>query len=457
MQILLPFANFKESEWIIRWIFDEIFFLPVSIESHDSDFYEFRYDESCLRIDNSFFKISSPFWLVSVGMKCPTIKHWDKVATDLDVDLVENSIPVLWGSAGFEMLNENYGDLKLDVIGSIFFMLSRYEEVVGTTRDQFDRFPASASLANKLNFLYRPIVDEYIEILWAAMKRVWPRLNKPEKMGRLIITCDVDDPYERWIKSPALLVQGVAGALLRRRSISHAIRRVRNAYFSRKGIYEYDPYWIFDSYMNMCEKYGHSVKFFFIARSGSTQFDCMYSLDEHRIQNLLSKISSRGHEIGMHGSFNTYHDRIALMEERRVLVAACENAGANPSVMENRQHYLRWDVSETPTHLDEAGFYYDSSGSYADMPGFRFGTSRSFPMWSWMHHKSLKLRQRPLIVMDGSIVYYLGLGYSEEALDLINKLKIRSLKYGGDFVLLWHNTMISTVEEERFFMRLIAD
>lgn len=41
-----------------------------------------------------------------------------------------------------------------------------------------DRFPATASLAYRAGFLDRPQIDEYLEILWAAMRRLWPGLQR---------------------------------------------------------------------------------------------------------------------------------------------------------------------------------------------------------------------------------------------------------------------------------------
>ena len=55
---------------------------------------------------------------------------------------------------------------NIDIIASSFFMLTRYEEVVKNEKDQFGRFPASASVACKEGFLDRPIVNEYAEMLW---------------------------------------------------------------------------------------------------------------------------------------------------------------------------------------------------------------------------------------------------------------------------------------------------
>ena len=137
------------------------------------------------------------------------------------------------------------------------------------------------------------------------------------------------------------------------------------------------------------------------------------------------------------------------------LIDACRSAGADAGVPGNRQHYLRWDAGQTPDHLEHAGFTYDSSGSFADNPGFRYGTTRPFPMWSWTRQAPLKLRQHPLILMEGSVISYLKLGYSAEAFDLMRILKKAALKY-GDFTMLWHNSTLSTPEDVGLFKEILA-
>ena len=57
-------------------------------------------------------------------------------------------------------------------------MLSRYEEYVDSSRDVHDRFPAKASLAYKEGFLDQPIINEYIELLFACMLCLWPNIKR---------------------------------------------------------------------------------------------------------------------------------------------------------------------------------------------------------------------------------------------------------------------------------------
>ncbi|MGB3538566.1 MAG: polysaccharide deacetylase family protein [Mesorhizobium sp.] len=371
-----------------------------------------------------------------------------------DLDLL---LPTLFGAAHVDV-SENEIHCEIDILGSIFFMLSRFEEMALPDRDRHDRFPATASLAWRATFLYRPIVDEYVEVLWAMMKRLWPSLTRIRRQGRIKVSCDVDQPFDRVGTSPKKLLRSVAGDLGRRRDPGLAARRARNFMSHRKGNLQFDPYYTFDWYMDACERHGHQAAFYFIADHSAGTIDGTYEINEPRVLDLLRKVSRRGHEIGLHGSYNTFHDPQQIAKERQRLTAACESAGLDIEICGNRQHYLRWDIGRTPDHLDAAGFGYDTTGSFADRPGFRYGTSHPFSMWSWTDMAPLRMKQHPLVLMECSVILkkYLGMGHSIEALELTQDLKRRSLRYGGDFTLLWHNSELLTQKDRAFFQTLLG-
>src|SRR5690606_35314625 len=68
-------------------------------------------------------------------------------------------------------------EVGLDVFGTAFFLLSRYEEWVAEARDEHDRFPYADLLAERWRLADDPTVDEYVEALWWSLERVWPRLE----------------------------------------------------------------------------------------------------------------------------------------------------------------------------------------------------------------------------------------------------------------------------------------
>ncbi len=369
---------------------------------------------------------------------------------------LEGPLPVLFGHAEVA-ISEREIRCGIDILGSVFFMLSRFEEVVLPDRDPHDRFPGTASLAWKAGFLYRPIVDEYVESLWVMMKRLWPDLSRTMRVGSVRVSCDVDQPFDRVGASPRALARSIAGDLGKRGNPRMAFSRALNFLAHRHGDLRFDPYYTFDWYMDVCERNGHCAAFYFIADHSAGAIDGTYDIDEPRTLTLMHRIAERGHEIGMHGSYNTFRDATQIGIERNRLLAACEKAGVDAEISGNRQHYLRWDAAQTPDLLDHTGFGYDTSGSFADRPGFRYGTAHPFKMWSWRQLRQLRLVQRPLVVMEGSVIakIYLGLGYTPGALNLMHTLRRRALKRGGDFTLLWHNSHFLNQGDRAFFDNLL--
>jgi hypothetical protein len=458
LAILVPASCRQPAHWVLQWIFGEVLGLPAQYGVHAHEHFEIRWRGQVLTLENDFFRRHQPVWRQPGALLIDPPRQWRDAGTQLAAPLCQTSLPVLWGHPGLGTAPRGHRHLHLDVVGSIFFMLSRYEEVIQPERDQYDRFPAAAALAVQQGWLQRPLVDEYIEVLWASLRSVWPGLTRPTRPtrpGAMRVSCDVDEPYERWIRTPWLLAQGVAGALARKRSVAGAVGRLKNAWCSRRGDYRFDPHWTFPWYMDQLEANGQTGAFYFIATPGRTRYDCMYALEEPRMQALLAQIAARGHEIGLHGSFHTFRDGAQLARERQRLAAACLQAGVTSAtqVTGNRQHYLRWDAGQTADHLDRAGFSYDASGGFPYDPGFRYGTAREFPMWSWIQQGPLRLRQRPLMLME-SAVLSIADGQLDAALDTMVRLKRAALRY-GDFNLLWHNSRFTEPGDRVLFRRIL--
>lgn len=365
-------------------------------------------------------------------------------------------LPIIFGSPGLD-LTDDYVRCNIDLFGSIFFMLSRYEEVLPSDRDIHDRFPGSASVAYKAGFLDRPIVDEYVALLWAMMTHLWPLLERNRRRGKVLVTCDVDQPFDCTVSSRAQFLKTFAGDILKRRDVRAAGARIRKRQLHRRGDHHMDPNYTFDWYMDSCEQVGLKAAFYFISDRTAGRVDGCYELTDRAISRLIDKIASRGHEIGVHGSYNTYRDASQVTIERGNMMAMCRRSGLDASVRGNRQHYLRWDSSQTPDHLDSAGYEYDTSGGFADVPGFRFGTAWPFRMWSWQKMAPLRLIQQPLVLMETTLLstQYLGLGCSRESLELSLALKQRALRFGGDFTFLWHNSNLATERERAIFKELL--
>jgi len=222
------------------------------------------------------------------------------------------------------------------------------------------------------------------------------------------------------------------------------------------GIYKFDRNYTFDWYMDACEEQGIKATFYIIPTSIEPGNGC-YELSDKKIIKLIQKIDERGHQIGVHGTYQTYQDSIKMLRQKNILEQVLIYLNINQKIKGNRQHYLRWDSAVTPEGLEHSGFEYDTTGGYADHAGFRYGTAHEFPLWGWQTNKNLQVRQRPLIVMECSVIdsMYMGLGSGKESAKYMEKLKQRSLKYGGNFSLLWHNSYLKSDQHKALFKKMI--
>lgn len=456
LAVYLSPHHLAETDWIVSVLLREILGVDYVTMPSSHKGYSLRLGGKRLELPDKFFSDVYSLLLDAGSLPLGPFKLWDGSSSSLFTSLLAEPIPIFFGNPHVE-LGQDKIRCEIDIFGSAFFVMSRYEEVVFPERDIHDRFPATASLAYKQNFLYRPIIDEYIEILWACMSYLWPRLERKATQGQIRVTCDVDAPFDCSVANARRTIRSLGRDLIVERRPGRAIRRVHDYVSIERGNYEHDPFYTFDWYMNQCERFGRAVTFFFIPDHSSEGLDGCYSPFDKRIQALIQKLSDHEHEIGTHGSYNSYNNDGQVLKEKKRIKAALERARVRRDVSGNRQHYLRWDTAQTPDYLDMAGYEYDTTGSFADMPGFRYGTAHMFTMWSWKKSSPLNIKQRPLIMMECSVISarYLGLGYTEEALNLMLTLKQRALKYGGDFTFLWHNSHLMTSQDREFFEEMI--
>ena len=460
LKIKIPSLCQNEQQYVLDILLGEFLGLAFEVESYHGDEIEITRPDcsassSKLKLDASFFHKAHEAWLKPESMPVLPLTTWVPEQDGFNVNLSEPKVPVLYGQPGL-IKNGDHLHLNLDIFGSAFFMLSRYEELVTKDRDNHDRFPAARSVACKASFLNRPIVNEYLEIFWQCLILLWPDLERKSLESQTFVSCDVDQPYDCTVETMPRMLRTCAADLLKRKSPQEMLKRINRYFFNKLGIYHFDRNYTFDWYMTVCEKAGIKAAFYFIPTSKEPQNGC-YEVTDKKVIKLMQKIDARGHEIGVHGSYQTYRDKTKMEQQKQLVEQALIQAGINQKIRGNRQHYLRWDSEFTPDYLDATGFEYDTSGSYADCPGFRFGTSNEFSMWGWQSQTKLNLRQRPLIVMECSVISgsYMGLGYGQEAEALMMQLKKTSIESAGNFALLWHNSHFQRIQDKDLFKKVI--
>lgn len=464
MKVEIPSTYESERRYILSVMFGD--FLGLDIQIQLSDRQDTRIsvdgDNSELIIADKLFSTPLNQWLQPASLPRQPLPNWNISTTRLLATTISPDIPVIYGNdpndPNFFQVQENKIYLGLDIFGSAFFMLTRYEEVVKPERDKHDRFPATASLAYQENFLDRPIVNEYLEILWACLKKLWPKLQRKIHQPKTLVSCDVDNPYSFYVKSWGMTARKTIGDLVKRKSVSEAIQTIQNTWFTQIGNFRHEPFNTFDWIIDVNEKAGNKVAFYFLVDKTVPSMDGYYDINEPRIRALIRQIHQRGHEIGLHGSYGTYKNSAQLLKEANTIRQILAEEKIEQNELGCRQHYLRWSSPETARYLNSAGFDYDTTLGYADYAGFRCGTCYEYPLFDLLERKQLRIRERPLIVMECSVIEerYMGMGISATALNTMTSLRDACSRFGGNFSLLWHNSNFQKAGSNTLYLTLIT-
>jgi hypothetical protein len=420
-------------------------------------------DGRVLFLPDAFFRRAGAAWLEPGSLPATPLPRW-RAGDDLkEIGSLVPEVPVLHGGAlegGRRWLRpERGGGLRLgiDLLGSIFFLLTRYEEQIpGAPRDRHGRFAGAASLAAREGFLERPLANEYLEILWACLRRLWPRLERRRRSYAVALSHDIDRPFTQggWWR----LGRSVAADLLRRRSPGLAARRAALPLRGGGRRWRADPNNTFALIMEASERLGLRSTFYVKGGCTDPRYDDDYPLEAEPVGTLLREIHARGHELGLHPSYRTWRDPGRIAAELARLTGAAERLGIRQDAWGGRQHYLRFQAPQTWRHYEAAGLVHDATLGFADRVGFRCGTCYEFPVFDLALRRPLRLRERPLVVMEGSLLGtdYMGLT-PEPARVLIAHLASACRAFRGTFSLLWHNTELATRWQKSLYARVLED
>jgi len=185
----------------------------------------------------------------------------------------------------------------------------------------------------------------------------------------------------------------MGGDVLRRKSVLLAFDTLSRWNKVSNGKLEDDPYYSFDFIMTQSEKRGLKSSFYFLP-SGSPEMEIQYPVTVPQMQSLLQTIDRREHKIGIHGFYGTYLNSKAFTEDVQSLQDTLEVIGIGQEIKGGRQHYLQWQNPETFVIWENAGMKYDSTLSFADMPGFRCGTCYEYSVYDCITRRKLKLKEK---------------------------------------------------------------
>lgn len=450
--VRFPDSNTQERRYILKEIFETRLGLSLEWICEPRHNTVISSGPRCLFITDGFLSTAEAQWLKLESM--PADPLWKKTRNP---DAARLPVLPTRGERSAEIAEDEDGiRIPFDILGSAFFFLSRYEEVANPVEDQFQRYPAEAAYAVRHGFIDRPVVDEYVALIRDCVKSLWPQHQPGCREFRMEVSHDVDLPLRfRWA-SPFWLVGGCVKEFLKSKSFPKMMERIACWYHVRiRGRVSKDPYNNFSRIMDCSEQIGLSSAFYFITDRPAGVRDAHYKIDDPFIKQLISDIAARGHEIGIHPSFNSFLDGDQMHRELSRLQTVCQEMGVTQAKWGGRQHYLRWKTPFTYRNWEASGASYDSTMGFAQVAGFRCGTSMEFLPFDLLSRTTLGIVERPLIVMDTTIMNHMGLGTTPQALEYSTKLKNRCKEHRGVFTLLWHNSNLTSEEQWNLYTGIL--
>jgi hypothetical protein len=325
-------------------------------------------------------------------------------------------------------------------------MLTRWEETVYTEKDEYDRFPETFCLSIRSGFNHRPVVNEYIEMLWNMLRFIGYKGTRKKLEYEPILTHDVDQIFK--YTNIYRLIRSLTGDLILRKKPKLILGTIKE-YFQVRSGYKKDNYDTYDYLMDLSEKINVKSHFYFIPQQLSSKnkhlyskYDFRYDIFDPAVNSIIKNIRKRGHFVGIHGSSNSFRNEHLLSVEINNLRQV---AG---EVSESRQHYLRFLPPVTWRIASENGLNQDSTLGFAEEVGFRCGICHPYKVFDFISRKPLDIIEMPLIVMEGAVLF-LTRDPEEFYLQICSIIDIVK-KYNGKFVFLWHTNCFNTFEWETY-------
>lgn len=235
----------------------------------------------------------------------------------------------------------------------------------------------------------------------------------------LCLTHDVDRPYKT-VQAPYQAI--------RERDASH----LRPLYTDEQ------PYWCFEDIMAIEEEFDARSSFYFLEEKHITavakrrwlhprtwlRFTGYYSLSDPDIRRMIQRLSAKGWEVGIHGSFDSYADPHRFGTEK----AALEGILDEP-ILGGRQHFLNLDRPDTWRIHREHGLRYDASLGSSIEFGFHNGYGVKRPFDDEFVVFPLTLMEVALRQGDRSFA---------DAKQIIDRLVEQAAQHGAIMTVLWH-------------------
>lgn len=276
-----------------------------------------------------------------------------------------------------------HGNFTFDIIETIFFHISRYEEHAFSNPrlDSHGRTLASSQflVINRLEKI--PVVDH---LIYCFLKII--RANPKHLNTKLKLSYDIDIVRCFKLRPPiALSIKYIFNNPI-------SVIKLWVAY-SKSLFPPYpDPYLIFDWMLRPINDIEQTIYFLV---NGRTKFDKPIVNINDEFKNIVYLAMQQGLTIGIHPSYDCISDLNLFNFEKETLASILKR-----EVVFSRQHFLHFSWEYTPAIFEKLGVQEDSSLGFPDRIGFRCGTGFPYRPYCFKEERAWNFVTVPMVCMD---------------------------------------------------------
>lgn len=401
--------------YICSFIFKELMGVDFSITTHISSFKDhdgIKINYSSKRISDNELFIRSSNLLFEKDIKEQTIECFETP----------------FYKAFYKTADS---DVDFDIFAASFFLLSRYEEYLPHSKDEYGRYSHKNSLAFKEGVLNLPLINIWIKDFSFVLKKKFSMFNAQYSMFKFIPTYDIDIAYSYKHKG---FVRNIGGFFK-----SPSLKRLLVLLRLQK-----DPFDTFDKLDALHRQYNLQPIYFFLLAEKNGVYDKNISPHKKSMQKLVKNIASK-YTTGIHPSWQSGDDVSLLKKEIQQFENMIQATESIPTP--SRQHYIRFNLPEGFKQLIEAGIVDDYSMGYGSINGFRASTASSFNWFDLQKNEETSLCIHPFCYMEANSLYEQKFTPTEAFDELMYYYQICK-EVNGTLITIWHN---HTIGNDKFF------
>lgn len=336
-----------------------------------------------------------------------------------DLSFLEDEEPV-----AFFPVNAKSSAMRFDPFAASFYLVSRYEEYLPFVRDEYGRFQARESIAWKMDFLDKPVVNIWARKIAALIKEKWPSWSPGIKEYRFIPTIDINSAWKYRRKGFFRTSAAIADEIFNG-DFSQALERIR-VLNNRIP----DPFDTFEEQLALHKKYALETIYFVLFAEYDTN-DRNIPVSNRHFINLIKGLADYC-RIGIHTSFASLkaHEKLDLEFSRL-------SAVLNEDVNMTRQHFHVLNMPITYRNFVNRDVENDFSMGYAVIPGFRAGICDPFYFYDLDFEMETGMKVWPYAIVDKAIE--LGYDLNRSFRSIIDVVKA----YDGTLITLWNNESLT--------------